>query len=216
MRRDVLKRHMKIHEKQPTKNNIFSRLLSGENNVRNYELNSPSTTSVHKPSNLDEERMIKELKMKDVEYTEKIILGEMVHKNVIKYKIQEASIPIEYKGPLDLYMKQKQCVDTKNVILKYWQQDLLNYMKPSERELIWVYGTNGNEGKSWFQKFVESKFGSDKVLCGLDIKNKTSSICHVLSKKTLIGFRSSLIKYIDFTEFTEIIGVKWDHFRIIY
>ena len=186
MRRDVLKRHMKTHEKQPTKNNIFSGLLLEENNVRNNELNSPSTTSVHKPSNFDEERMIKELKMKDVEYTEKIILGEMVHKNVIKYKIQEASIPIEYKGPLDLYMKQKQCVDTKNVILKYWQQDLLNYMKPSERELIWVYGTNGNEGKSWFQKFVESKFGNDKVVCGLDIKNKTSSICHVLSKRSLI------------------------------
>ena len=186
MRRDVPKRHMKIHEKQPTKNNIFSGLFSGENNVRNYELNSPSTTSVQKPSNFDEERIIKELKMKDVEYTEKIILGEMIHKNVIKYKMQEASIPIEYKGPLDLYMTQKQCVDTKNVILKYWQQDLLNYMKPSERELIWVYGTNGNEGKSWFQKFVESKFGSDKVLCGLDIKNKTSSICHILSKRSLI------------------------------
>ena len=76
---------MKTHEKQPTKNNIFSGLLLEENNARNNELNSPST--VHKPSNFDEERIIKELKMKDVEYTEKIILGEMIHKNVIKYEI---------------------------------------------------------------------------------------------------------------------------------
>ena len=35
MRGDVLKRHMKIHEKQPTKNNIFNELLLEENNACN-------------------------------------------------------------------------------------------------------------------------------------------------------------------------------------
>ena len=38
--------------------------------------------------------------------------------------------------------------------------------------------------------------------------------CHMRMK--WIGFRSSLNKYIGFREFTGIIWVKWDHFRIIY
>ena len=37
-----------------------------------------------------------------------------------------------------------------------------------------------------------------------------------MKNKKNIGFISLLNKYIDFTECTEIIGVKWDHFRIIY
>ena len=191
MRSDYLKIHiMNRHQKRLDTETLHTSNISSIRSLINKDNDSKSellsSTFVNKPSNLDEERIIRKLKMDKAEYTEKIILGEMIHKNVIKYEIPEACIPIEYKGPLDLYMKQKQCVDTKNIILKYWQQDLLNYMKPSDRELIWVYGTNGNEGKSWFQKFTASKLGFDKVVCGLDIKNKTSSICHILSKRSLI------------------------------
>ena len=162
MRSDYLKTHiMKRHEKrldietQHTSNISSIRPLIYKDIDSNIEFKLLSCTSVHTPSNLDEERIIRKLKIDKAEYTEKIILGEFIHKNVIKYEIPEACIPIEYKGPLDLYMKQKQCVDTKNVILKYWQQDLLKYMETSDRELIWVYGTNGSEGKSWFHKFME-------------------------------------------------------------
>ena len=89
MRRDILKRHMKTHEKEPTKNNIFSGLLFEENNVRNNELNSPSTTSVHKPSNLDKERIILKLKIDKTEYTEKLEFGREIYENVIKYTISD-------------------------------------------------------------------------------------------------------------------------------
>ena len=59
---------------------------------------------------------------------------------------------------------------------------MLEYIKPSTREVIWVIGKHGNEGKSWFQEYMESKFGWGKVICGMDIKMKKGSICHVLSK----------------------------------
>ena len=36
------------------------------------------------------------------------------------------------------------------VILKQWQEKLVELIKPSEREIIWIVGSVGNEGKTWF------------------------------------------------------------------
>ena len=47
-------------------------------------------------------------------------------------------------------------------------------------------GRKCNEGKSWFQEFIESKFGWSRVICGMDIKLKKSSICQALKKRSLI------------------------------
>merc|ERR1711867_3407 len=71
-----------------------------------------------------------------------------------------------------------------------WNHDFPSFpcfpIKPSTREVIWVIGKHGNEGKSWFQEYMESKFGWGKVICGMDIKMKKGSICHVLSKRSLM------------------------------
>ena len=56
--------------------------------------------------------IIQKLIKNDEEYREKIKLGEMIHKNVIKYAIHEASIPIEYQEPLEIYMKQNKDYQT--------------------------------------------------------------------------------------------------------
>ena len=39
------------------------------------------------------------------------------------------------------------------VILRLWQEKLVELIKPSEREIIWIVGSVGNEGKTWFQKW---------------------------------------------------------------
>ena len=75
MRSDNLKRHKKVHQK------------------------SGDTT------NLDKKGIIQWLIKNEEEYAEKFKLGEMIYKNVIEYGIQEASIPIEYQEPLEIYMK---------------------------------------------------------------------------------------------------------------
>ena len=39
-----------------------------------------------------------------------------------------------------------------NVELRPWQQQLMeNLSTPSDREIIWIIGRKGNEGKTWFQ-----------------------------------------------------------------
>ena len=63
------------------------------------------------------------------------------------------------KEAKDLYVKNKQNIDVENVIQRPWQEGLLNYIKPSDSEVIWVIGRKGNEGKTWFQEFLASTFG---------------------------------------------------------
>lgn len=121
----------------------------------------------------------------DREYKEKMDMGKKMYEYVKEYDIDEKSIPKEMREPLEIYKEQKQNVDVENVILKSWQESLLNYMKPSDREIIWVQGRRCGEGKSWFQEYVESRFGFKRVVAGMDIKLKKSSICHALRKRRL-------------------------------
>ena len=45
------------------------------------------------------------------------------------------------------------------VILRPWQEKLVELIKPSEREIIWIVGSVGNEGKTWFQKYLKDIHG---------------------------------------------------------
>ena len=71
-----------------------------------------------------------------------------------------------------------------DVILKPWQEKLLKLMKPSEREIIWIVGKNGNEGKTWFQKYLKNTHGASKVFQA-SIKKNSEGIIHALSKRIL-------------------------------
>ena len=54
-------------------------------------------------------------------------------------------------------------------------------------------------------------------MAGLDkIVNVEADYDITLFFSSEIGLRSLLNKYIGFSEYTGITGVKWDHFRIIY
>jgi len=129
---------------------------------------------------------MKTMNMHAEEYERKLQLGEIVYKHAKDCGIPEESLCKEYKEAKDLYVKNKQNIDVENVILRPWQEGLLNYIKPSDREVIWVIGRKGNEGKTWFQEFLASKFGWSRVICGMDIRMKKSSICHILSKRSLM------------------------------
>ena len=68
--------------------------------------------------------------------------------------------------------------------LKPWQEKLLNFMEPSQREIIWICGVKGAEGKSWFQEYIEHHYTQKKVFRTSMNSNK-ESILHSLSKNTL-------------------------------
>ena len=68
------------------------------------------------------------------------------------------------------------------VELRLWQKLLFeDIQQPSSREIIWVKGVKGIEGKTWFQNYVQSFFGCARV-AQLDLKSKTANILHAFRK----------------------------------
>jgi len=181
MRRDHLERHMKQHENGKFEEESFH---GSAFSASTTSLESGfSSVSTRRSITINEEVVIKTLDMDAEEYERKLQLGEIVYKHVKDRGIPEESLSKEYKEAKDLYVKNKQNIDVENVILRPWQESLFNYIKPTDREVIWVIGRKGNEGKTWFQEFLASKFGWSRVICGMDIRLKKSSICHILSKR---------------------------------
>ena len=117
-------------------------------------------------------------------YRNKVELGEKVATILDKGVVPEESLPKEHKDALDLYRKQRPCMNLQTVHLRPWQQQLVDVLKPSQRKVIWVSGCKGNEGKSWFQEYIATLYGYTRVV-RLDICNKTSNILYALSRRPL-------------------------------
>ena len=72
-----------------------------------------------------------------------------------------------------------------DVQLRPWQQQLLEIIKvPTDREIIWVIGKKGNEGKTWFQQYLHTFYGYDRVV-RLSLEMKKSNVLHILKKRPL-------------------------------
>ena len=134
---------------------------------------------------LDIETLEVEMFKDNQKYLENIELGKQVDNIIDKGVIREESLIKERKYALDLYRKQRSCFDITTVQLRQWQQDAMKYFEsPTERQVIWIRGNNGNEGKSWFQNYVQTFFGYHRV-CRLDLRIKHANVCNVLKKRTL-------------------------------
>ena len=66
-----------------------------------------------------------------------------------------------------------------------WQQQATGlFQKPTHREVIWMKCAHGNEGKIWFQKYVQSLLGHDWLI-QLYLKNSMGNIMQILRKQFL-------------------------------
>ena len=186
MRSDNLRRHMKKHVESKRVSFCEVSPSSSETSL-NTEFSSESACNSYEGSSIERGKIIEKLMTDNEEYKYKLERGKILYEEVNQLGIQEESLCQEYRVLLDIYRKQKKNIDIENVILRPWQESLLQYMKPSDREIIWVVGVKGNEGKSWFQEFLESKFGWHRAICGMDIKMKKGNICHALRKRSLMS-----------------------------
>ena len=196
-----MKQHSKRDESNPltnisVTNNVYKSTASTqrseeENQIKdenNLKLNETKGGLKRKHDGTGEEyEALKKCLIKyKQEYEEKITLGENVYMILGEGEGSEDSLPKEMKEALDIYMKQAQELHHNNVELKPWQKELLEYMDhPTQRQIIWIVGKSCGEGKSWFQKYVKSIYGTRKVVSGINLRAKTPSICHVLSKQPL-------------------------------
>ena len=187
MRSDHLKTHMKQHEdgKFENESSCALSLRTSKTSLDNESIIS-SVSASSEVSSTKEEQLRRILRRDDEEYKYKLAQGKILYQSMYDMDIAEESLRPEFKEMLDLYRKQREYMNINQVILRPWQQSLLEYMKPSDREIIWVIGKKGNEGKTWFQKYMESKYGWSKINCGINLKMKGGSICQLLRKRSLL------------------------------
>ena len=133
----------------------------------------------------DEENLRVELLKNNQLYLGKIELGKKITAIIDEGIIQEESLTKGHKFALDLYRKQRPRFDITSVHLRPWQKQALQLIdEPSERQVIWITGRQGNEGKSWFQCYTESYFGFNRV-ARIDLRIKHANVCNVLKKRSL-------------------------------
>ena len=100
---------------------------------------------------------------------------------------KEESLSRQHKEALDLYQKKRLFFSSDaKVTLFNWQKGaLLEFVnQPTNREVVWVKGARGNEGKTWFQNYVQSLLGAERVVL-LNLKNSVGDIMQILRKLPL-------------------------------
>ena len=134
---------------------------------------------------LDKETLRKEIVAENCRYIAKIELGKMISSIIDENDIYEQSLGKEKQEALLLYRRQQPQLSILGVELRPWQHDAMKYFElPTKRQVIWIYGRHGNEGKTWFQNYVYTYYGHRRV-CKLDLRIKHANICNVLKKQTL-------------------------------
>ena len=184
MRSDVLARHMKQHSMRNESSPVT--------NI--YVTNNYNTTSGVSTERKDEENENKDEELKkhlikiENEYQEKLVQGKKIYKMLGEGVVSYQALPREMKEDVDHYMEnQADFRDVGNVELKPWQESLLEYVQqPCDREIFWIVGKEGNEGKNWFQKYVKSWLGARRVVTGIDIKANSASIFQALRKCPIV------------------------------
>ena len=172
MRSDHLKRHCLTKHK----NFDFKVTTVVKGFLREKDSGNPSVQDL-------ESEILADNKLLD----EKIELGEKISKVLTNTNAKEESLSKKNKEAFNLYQSKKFAINPNDDDLKLypWQQQAIDLMqKPSLREVIWVKGARGNEGKTWFQKYVQSLLGRERVV-QLDLKNSIGNIMQILRKLPL-------------------------------
>jgi hypothetical protein len=100
-------------------------------------------------------------------------------------EIIEESLQPEYKQALSLYQQSRSRIDTNDITLKPWQTKVISFIDlPTHREVIWIVGKKGNEGKTFLQNYIRYYFGDRRVVA-TDITGRKKDIAHYLTKLPL-------------------------------
>jgi hypothetical protein len=120
-------------------------------------------------------------------YQKNVKTGEQISILLKSENIPEMSLSKQNKFCLALLRAQKPTIDVENTELRLRQDQLLDIIEDNQmddRKISWVIGREGNEGKSWFQSYLQSLYGSHRA-ARFDITNKTADLLHIMSRCAL-------------------------------
>lgn len=223
VRSDHLKRHMSKHRdlydlnEEEMRNEIKRRKKLGETREEQEQLiNKIAEEEGYTPENRqtstpDIVTLEEELLKTNSKYLERIEIGEKIAIIISKGTVREESLTKSYKEALDLYRKQRPRFNNILAItLRTWQVQALQLItSPTERKIIWLTGRHGNEGKSWFQCYIEAYYGFHRV-ARVDLRIGHANICQVLKKQSLASIDIFL-----FNDSRSVSGDKFNFYRIL-
>ena len=123
-----------------------------------------------------------DLKEDQVNYEKLVEMGKIIEEHVNREDIDPRSLRNEFVTALDVHHDAQTQEEIGS--LNAWQKKLLGLMNPSERNILWVRGSKGNEGKSWFQNYLENYYGKRRVFRSTVIR-RSESLLHALTKRNL-------------------------------
>ncbi len=118
-------------------------------------------------------------------YFKNVALGKQVFDVVSSGEIEQESLSPLHAYAFGLYNKMRPILKVESVELRAWQNQALQLLdEPTSRQVIWIKGRQGNEGKSWLQSYVQSLYGFSRTV-RLNFKSKANDIYCALSKRPL-------------------------------
>ena len=138
------------------------------------------------PTALDMKEVILEMTNAERQYRRNLVVGEAVSMLLNSNEnLSEESLTDKYKKALKLYQRDSQVrhVPAKeHATLKPWQIEVLTFIQqPTHREVIWVVGQKGGEGKTFLQNYIKYYY-SNRHMIATDIATSTKDIAYFLSK----------------------------------
>ena len=190
-RSDTLKSHICGGEKNPAfKCEICCKLFSRKGNLKFHKIKCElKKVTTDRAANVD--RVEKGLIAKTRVFDETMEYGEITDSVLLKNpKVKEEAIEKnshQYRA-LQLYRTKinTERLDMDSVILKPWQTKVLSIIDSlTHRNVIFIVGKNGNEGKTFLQNYIEQFCGSARVYKS-KIDGRNQDIGYMMSQDKMI------------------------------
>ena len=207
-----LKRHRKIHERAQLETS--GEMLDSVDMERSFEdIKRRKVVSFNQQSELEKDytgSLEEDMLFEHRRFVEKIEMGKEISMILDKGEVLEQSLSRERQHALDLYRKSIPRVNVSSIELWSWQSQAFTLVEQStERQVIWITGTQGGEGKSVLQRYIEAFYGLRRVFCA-DLRIKHANMCNILKKRTL-----ATVDIFLFNDARSVIGGDIDMYRIL-
>ena len=185
-RRDKLNCHIsRKHQTIGDRKHTYPCLECGKIFGRKFHLKRHKL--MHKKT-VNGQAVLDEMKCNAHLHKEQLELGKDVANNLQEYDdIPEQSLSATHKQALELYKQSRvqHANRYENVTLRLWQHKVISFIDaPHLRQVIWIVGTRGNEGKTFLQNYISNYYGSRRVVA-TDIAGRKKNIAHYLAKLPL-------------------------------